>query len=118
VYTSLPEDVRPTTVVFGRNYGQAGALEYYSHDYDLPPVISSHNNYWIWGWDELDTEYNTVIILGGDANDHLYYLEEVELAGVIQCRYCMPYESNLPVYVGRGLKGPLKDFWDEAKHYE
>jgi hypothetical protein len=29
----------------------------------------------------------------------------------------MPYESNLPVLIGRGLRVPLKDFWPRVRNY-
>lgn len=45
VYDSLPSEERREAAVFARNYSDAGAVEFYS---DLP-VISGHNNYYLWG---------------------------------------------------------------------
>ena len=36
VYQALPAEERPTAVVFARNYGEAGTLEYYTRRYPLP----------------------------------------------------------------------------------
>jgi len=118
VYASLPEEVRRSTLVLAQNYGQAGSLEYYSRKYDLPVILSGHNNYWLWGPGELDGKYDSAIILGGDRDGHLYCMKEVEKAAVIECQYCMPYENNLPVFVGRGFKQDLKDIWPTVKHYD
>ncbi len=35
-------------MIVTRNYGQAGALEYWRESYRLPPVVSGHNSYWFW----------------------------------------------------------------------
>jgi hypothetical protein len=43
---SLPADQRSTAVVFTRNYGEAGALEWYGLD---RPVFSGHNAFADWG---------------------------------------------------------------------
>jgi hypothetical protein len=30
----------------------------------------------------------------------------------------MPYETDQPIYVLRGLKEPMKSFWPTVKHYD
>lgn len=117
VYVSLPPEEKPNTVIYANNYGEAGSIEYYSRKYELPPVISRHNNYWIWGWQHTDKNYRTIIIIGGRKEDHLSSLEQVEEAGIIRCRYCMPYENNLTVFVGRNLKRSLSEIWSSRKNY-
>ena len=118
VYGSLPDEEKSKTVIYTQNYGEAGAIEYYSRKYELPPVVSSHNNYWIWGWEHTNEDYQTVIILGGSEEDHLSSCEQVEQAAIIRCTYCMPYENNLPVFVCRKLKRSLEDIWNSEKHFE
>ena len=105
VYKSLPDEEKKRTVVYCNNYGEAGAIEYYSKKYQLPKVICPHNNYWYW-WPE-NTNATTLIIIGGDINDHLESLEQVEPADVHQSKYAMPYENNLTIFIGRGLKRSL-----------
>jgi len=107
IYQSLPDDERKTTVVYCNNYGDAGAIEYYSKTYPLPQVICPHNNYWYW-WDE-NTKITTAIIIGGNLEDHLESLEQVEVAGVHKTKYAMPYENNLTIFIGRDLKRSLKE---------
>lgn len=117
VYMSLPPEERKKTVIYAQNYGEAGSIEYYSRKYELPPVISPHNNYWIWGWDHFDKNYETVIIIGGRIEDHLVSLETVEKAGLIHSRYAMPYENNQTVFIGRGLKRSLEEILGMDKHF-
>jgi hypothetical protein len=118
VYAGLPAAEKPRTFVLARNYGEAGALEFFARRYALPPVLSTHNNYWLWGRDQLDRGYLTVILIGGDLADHRRGLEEVELAAYARCRYCLPYENDLPVYIGRGIRRPLAESWAAARNYE
>jgi hypothetical protein len=49
VYNSLPAEVRPKTAIFGQNYGQAGAVDLFGPKYGLPPAISGHQSYFLWG---------------------------------------------------------------------
>lgn len=118
VYSGLSAAEKPRTFIYAGNYGQAGALEYYSGKYALPPVLSPHNNYWLWGREQLNRDYQTVIIIGGDLADHRQGVEEIELAAQTRCRYCMPYENNLPIFIGRGFKRPLAELWAAAKDYD
>ena len=116
VYHSLPRNEQPKTIIFAANYGEAGSLEYYTKKYQLPRVISPHNNYWLWGYGRDDLE--TVIIIGGKKEDYLGFFSQVEQAAVIHCDYCMPYENNLPLYVCRGPKGKISEIWGSLKHFE
>lgn len=117
VYRKLSPEERSECVIFTQNYGEAGALEFFGKaPHQLPKVISSHNNYWIWG--PGNHSGKVAIILGGDFEDHEEFFESVTEAGVFRCDYCMPYEDNSPIYIGRNLKVPLKTLWPELKHYD
>ncbi|MDP2365498.1 MAG: hypothetical protein Q8M94_17230, partial [Ignavibacteria bacterium] len=107
VFQSLPKKERENTLVYCSNYGKAGAIEYYSNKYPLPKVICPHNNFWYW-WPK-ESNYTTVIILGGEINDHLKSLNEVFQAGFHKTKYAMPYENNFTVFIGRGLNKTLEE---------
>ena len=102
VYLSLPQEERKKTVVYCSNYGKAGAIEYYKEKYPLPDVICPHNSYWYW-WTDTQ-KYTTVIIIGGELEEHLEALEEVYEAGFHQTKFAMPYENNQRIFVGKKLK--------------
>ncbi len=116
VYQSLPAEERPKAVVFTRNYGEAGALEYYTGKYPLPKVISTHNSFWFWGYPKEGV--GTVIILGGNVEDHQKGCSEVTQAAVHSCRYCMPYENDLPIFVCRGLRVSLAEVWKAERTFD
>jgi 4-amino-4-deoxy-L-arabinose transferase-like glycosyltransferase len=118
VYQTIPEGEKDQTLVYANNYGDAGAIEYYSEKYPLPRVISAHNNYWIWGWNYLNEDIKNVIIIGGNIEDHLVSFEEVEQVLIHKVKYAMPYENNLPIYIGRNLIKDTRQIWESSKHFE
>ncbi len=116
VYTALPDSEKTGTVIFAGNYGEAGALEYYSSTYDLPAVICPHNSYWFWS-DPDTNKYKTIIVLGGNIEDHKSTCRDVSLASVHKTGYSMPYENNLPIYICRDVYRSLKEVWRQARFY-
>jgi hypothetical protein len=49
VYRALPTADRERAVFFGRDYREAAALDIYGPSFLVPPAISGHNNYFLWG---------------------------------------------------------------------
>jgi hypothetical protein len=117
VYNSLSPEEQKKSAIFTQNYGEAGAISFFGKKYGLPAVVSGHNNHWLWGPPEGLTG-EVVIIVGGDPEDHNAIFESVEHADTHRCTYCMPYENNLPIFVGRNMKVPLKELWPQVKHYD
>lgn len=112
---ALPPEDRAKACVFGQNYGEAGAIEYFGRDLALPPAISAHNSYWMWGPGRCTAE---VLLVIGDRRDRLDELfESVEEGAVFHCRDCMPYENGRRVWIARRLKLPLSGLWSEIKHF-
>jgi hypothetical protein len=114
VYHALPAEERAQAVVFGRNYGEAGAMEYYARRYGLPRAISGHNNYYLWG---PRGDAGVVIAIGGRAEDYREVFGDVRQAGTIVHEYAMPYESNLPIWVCRAPKATIHEVWPRVKHF-
>jgi hypothetical protein len=114
VYHALPAEERAQAVVFGQNYGEAGAIEYFAGRYGLPRAISGHNNYYLWG---PRGDAGVVIAIGGRAEDYREVFGEVRQAGTIVHEYAMPYESNLPIWVCRAPKFTIQEIWPRVKHF-
>ena len=117
VYVALPDHEKANAKFFGQNYGEAGAINFYRRKYPLPEAISSHNNYWIWGPGKTSREL-VLIIMGSNIEDNSRFFEQVEQRGLVVSEYAMPYESNLPVFVGRKPKVPLEEVWQDLKHFD
>jgi len=116
VYRALPPQERSSAAVFADNYGRSGALDFFGRKLGLPPALGRHNSYWIWGPRGASGE--VVIILGGDLADKQAAFESVEVAGRVTCADCMPYESDLDIYVGRRLRSSIGEVWPRLKHYD
>jgi hypothetical protein len=115
VYWSLPPKERAKAVFAGGNYGEAAAIDIYGSRLGLPPAISGHNNYWIWGPQGHDG--SVVIEIGGTREQRLEKFRSVEFAGWIESPYAMPYETHQPIWIERDLKQAIKDVWPKAKRY-
>src|SRR4051812_45803431 len=49
VYASLSADEKRRVGIFCQNYGGAGAVDFFGPKYGLPPALSGHQNYYLWG---------------------------------------------------------------------
>ena len=74
VYNALPSDERARAVFYGRDYGEAAALDIYGPALHGPPVVAGNNNYFLWGPKQFDG--SVVIVLDG-----ITRLVEAPLAG-------------------------------------
>jgi len=115
VYHSLPPEERAVAGIFGQNYGEAGAIGVLGKAYGLPPAISGHNSHWLWGPGSYDGR--VLIVLGGDEEGNRRACPDLRRAGTVRCRYCMPYEDELPVWVCRNVTPPLSELWPRLKKY-
>jgi hypothetical protein len=116
VWTALPPEDRAKASIYTQNYGEAGAIDRFGRGWGLPPAISGHNNYWLWG--PRGGTGEVVLILGGERDDHARSFESVVAADTTSCEHCMPYERDLVVWVCRGLRRPLAEAWGRVKHYD
>jgi hypothetical protein len=115
VVHALPAEDQAKACVFGQNYGEAGAMEYFARELDLPPALSGHNSYWLWGPGRCTGE---VVVVIGDRRERLEErFADVRLAGVTSGTDAMPYETGRPIWVARGLKPPIADLWPKVKGF-
>ncbi|MGD2088383.1 MAG: glycosyltransferase family 39 protein [Candidatus Aminicenantes bacterium] len=119
-YHTLSTGEKQKCTIFTNNYGEAGAIDFFGPRYSLPPAISGHNNYWLWGPGNRDIE--VVIHLGGQNGPSLERLKslykEVKHADTFTCDYCMPYENNMEIFLCKGPKVSIKEIWPRLKHYD
>jgi 4-amino-4-deoxy-L-arabinose transferase-like glycosyltransferase len=122
VYRSLTPEEQEDCVIYVRNYGQAGAIDFFGGKYGLPKASCTHNSYWFWGPPEKEGKALIVFGFSHDVAENLAdlstYFESVEHAATFACEYGMPYENNRPIFVGRGLKVSLEEIWELDRHFE
>jgi len=115
VYNSLPADIRPKTAIFAQDYGQAGAIDFFGPQYGLPPAISGHQSYFLWGPRGYTGE--SVIVLDGNQQDLEGRFAEVRKVATVYHPYSMPYE-HFDVYYCQGLRQLLSKIWSEVKKWD
>lgn len=114
-WNELPPDLRARTAIFGQNYGQAGAIDLFGPKYGLPPAISAHQNYFLWGPRGYTGE--SMIVLD-DRRENLEKLfASVEKVGHVYHPYSMPYQ-HFDVFWCRGMKQPLAEMWPQLKKWD
>jgi 4-amino-4-deoxy-L-arabinose transferase-like glycosyltransferase len=115
VYQSLPAREQSQACIFTSNYGEAGALQLYGDQYHLPPVISGHNSYYLWGPGSCSGA--VMITVGISPSDLAKSYQSVLLATTMTCTYCMPGENDLLIYVVRLPRYSTHQVWSSVKHY-
>ena len=60
-----------------------------------------------------------MIVIGGSEAGLARWFEHAELViEKLDCGHCMPYENDRPVWVARGLKASVREFWGAMRHYD
>ncbi len=114
-YQKLPPEEQKSCGIFGQNYGQAGAIDFFGAKLGLPPAISGHQNYYYWGPHGFSGQ---CMIVMGDTPERLGELyENVEKVGTVNHPLSMPYQ-HFDVYLCRGAKfGSLEQVWAKMKRW-
>jgi hypothetical protein len=114
VYDSLPPEERAKAGVFAQNFGEAGAIDILGRKYGLPPALSGNQNYFFWGPRGYTGE--VLIVLDDDDDDLTSLFASVEDKGPVGTHsHAMPYEKRMRIYLCRGMKQPLAEFWPRVK---
>jgi 4-amino-4-deoxy-L-arabinose transferase-like glycosyltransferase len=114
-YNQLSPAERPGCGIFAQDYGQAGAIDFLGRPYGLPPALSGHQTYYLWG--PRGYSGNCLVVLD-DSRERLEELfEHVEYVGTSADN---PYalERQIPVYLCRGARfGTLGKVWPQLKKW-
>jgi hypothetical protein len=116
-YRALDPAEQQVAILYGGNYGEAGAIDYFGPRWGLPHAVSGHNAYWTWGG---PTEgRGAVMIAVGDfaCDDWSNVYESIVKVGETDDAYAMPYENHVPICVARGLKEPVASWWKRRRHF-
>jgi hypothetical protein len=116
VYQSLSPGDRAQAVIVAQNYGEASAIDFFGRQYGLPPVISGHNQYFLWGTHGYSG--NVIIDVAGDCGARQHLFASSEQAAIFTSPWVMPYEDGIPIMVCRGIKQPVDELWPGIKSYE
>lgn len=113
VYAALPPDEQQQACVLAGDYGEAGALNFYGAAYGVPPAISGHNNYFLWGPGVCSGQ--VIIAVGVTPHKLESLFGSVVEARRLTCAECMPGETDVPIDICRQPRRPLREAWPEFK---
>jgi hypothetical protein len=113
-YNSLPPEEREKTAIYGNNYGQAGAIDFFGGKYGLPKSISPHQSYFLWGPRNYTGE--SVIVLGDSLEGVREDCRSAEVVGEVTHPYTLSYEKYSIIHC-HDTKKPLPEIWPGLKYW-
>jgi 4-amino-4-deoxy-L-arabinose transferase-like glycosyltransferase len=117
IYYALPAAQRDQAAIVASNYGEAAAIDFFGSAYGLPPAISGHNNYWLWGTHGYTG--NVVVDVNGDCGRHDFpgLFREARLVTRFNPPWVISYEQDIPISVCTGITKPLAQIWPKLRFY-
>ncbi|MFW6083779.1 MAG: ArnT family glycosyltransferase [Gemmatimonadota bacterium] len=113
IYDALPPSERDRAVILASNYGEAGAIDFYGPELDLPPARAFVGSYWFFGPGELPGE--VLILVGFERDDFAEHCAAVEAAGRVDHPYAVAEQRDRTVYVCRRPTTTLHEFWPTVR---
>ncbi len=114
IYQGLPKSEQAGACILTENYGEAGALDFYRQQYHLPPVLSGHNNYFLWGPGPCSGRVLIAVNIAAPKLQRVY--GSVTPAGTTACAFCIDSENDLPIFIATNPSANLQSVWPTAKH--
>lgn len=116
VYHSLPAEEQQAGVLLTRNYSQAAALDFFGPSRSLPPTVSGHLSYYLWGPGQREGK---VLIACGLARRHLEpFFGEITEVGRTFHSLALGHDNNLPIYLCRSPRQPVQEFFPALRNYD
>src|SRR5262249_33001822 len=116
IYHHLRPEDEKRAASFCQNYGEAGAIDFFGPKLGLPPAISGHQNYFLWG--PRDWTGEVILVLDTDDNDERELFGSVEdLGQIVSSPWAMPFEQRRHIYLCRDLKISVRELWPRAKKW-
>lgn len=113
-WSRIPAAERSDCGIFAQDYGQAGAIDFFGRRYGLPPALSGHQTYFLWG----PRHYtgNCLIVLDDKKETLDQLFDHVEYVGSSDNPYAL--ERHIPVFICKGAKfGSLAKLWPQLKKW-
>ena len=118
ILRGLPASEQSRTTILSAYYEAAAAIEHFDPALAARvPVVSPHNNYWLWGPGSRDPQ--TVIVVGARHREWMDQLfKQVERVGTIDNPYGVPNEwRGSGIWICRDPKQTLRAAWPELKNF-
>ncbi len=106
-YQRLSDSEKADCAIYAENYGQAGAIKYYSQKHGLPEPVCFSESFLFWAPDS--AKFHTLIYVNDDTADISHYFTTVDLIGRITDPYAR--ESGLSVWLCRTPRNGFERFY-------
>ncbi len=114
VYHSLTPEEQAETVLYGGNYGEAGALDLYGRRLGLPPVISLAGSFFNFG--PGDESARVVVFLGIEPEEiDIISCRSLDLVTRVENPWGVPEEQDVPVVVCREPNLSPQELWKRVR---
>jgi len=116
VYHHLRPEDEKRAAIFCQNYGEAGAIDFFGPKLGLPPAISGHQNYFLWGPGDWTGEVVLILDSSDDHERELFASVEGSRAGREQSVGDAVWRRN-HIYLCRDLKISVQELWPRLKKW-
>jgi 4-amino-4-deoxy-L-arabinose transferase-like glycosyltransferase len=117
VAKTLPPHERRSVVVFAGDYGAAGAIDLWGHQFGLPHAVSGHNSYWWWGPAHASTGATTIAV-DLPRSYLLTIFSQVTPAGTVTTPHNVwSEERGDQIWICRGQHTTWQRAWPAARQY-
>ena len=119
IYRTIPENEKPRTVIVAANYGEAGALDLYGKQYDLPRIVSGANSLWYRGYTDFQPE--AVIMVGFEGSYQGQVFKSCKYSGTVANSYGVKNEESTRhngLYLCRGMMKTWSELWPGMQWFQ
>jgi hypothetical protein len=111
VYNALPAGERRGAGIFAFWYAPAGAIDLFGPQYGLPPAVSSHLTYYLWGPGNFS--WDVMIVVAQKTNEMAPFFQTCEMKAAVKNNGPIP----MYIFVCRGPKVPPHTIWSSVAKY-
>ena len=108
LYQSLPEEEQARCMIYGGNYGHAGALNYFGRKHNLPEAFSFNSSYQLWLKEDYD--FDLQIQVEDNKQGPSNYFDSRILVDSVENRFA---RDPGYIYLNTNPKVDVKEAWKE-----
>ena len=115
VVHGLPAQEQADVTILTQNYSEAGALELWRSELDVPQPIAVQNSYWLWGYGPARQD-GTVVAVGFEREELAPFFDDIQLAGNVTNAVGIDNkETGNEIVICRGQRLPWAELWPKLK---